>query len=192
MREAKSLDDLAVLTWTNSIDYSGLAKSYKNSREHVYVNCFVVFQVFVILVFWTVPCFFLNIDNWHLSLKEKISKSSNVSFIICNPYETNLETCRFFKKGGETSEFSTWFLTCLIHDIYMYVIMLIVMYDCEEMKRKLSIEYLYKYERMIYSLNVSLDGWFYFRFLCCVCYLLHVLFFCYLQVYFPIQDLLQS
>lgn len=64
MREAKSLDDLAVLTWTNSIDYSGLTKSYKNSREHVYVDCFVVFQVFVILVFWTVPCFFkiLTID----------------------------------------------------------------------------------------------------------------------------------
>lgn len=63
-REVKSSDDPAVLIWTNSIDYSGLRKSYKNSREHVCVNCFVVFRVFVILVFWTVPCFFFNIDNW--------------------------------------------------------------------------------------------------------------------------------
>lgn len=98
-REVKSSDDPAVLIWMNSIDYSGLRKSYKNSREHVYVNCFVVSQVFVILVFWTVPCFFF-FKYWQLtlSLKEKISKSSYVSFITCNPYKTNLETCRFFLK----------------------------------------------------------------------------------------------
>lgn len=150
-REVKSSDDPAVLIWTNSIDYSGLRKSYKNSREHVYVNCFVVSQVFVILVFWTVPCFFF-FKYWQLtlSLKEKISKSSNVSFITCNLYKTNLKTCRFLKKGEvETLEFST----CLIHDIYMYVINVnrdVRLWSCfhlsEEMKRKLTMEYLY--ERM--------------------------------------------
>lgn len=43
MREVKSLDDFVVLIWMNSIDYLGLRKSYKNFREYVYVNCFVVF-----------------------------------------------------------------------------------------------------------------------------------------------------
>lgn len=155
-REVKSSDDPAVLIWMNSIDNSGLRKSYKNSREHVYVNCFVVFRVFVILVFWTVPCFWFFFQYWQLSLslKEKISKSSYVSFITCYPYKTNLETCRFFKKR-RSRNFGIFnlILTCLIHDIYLYVINVnrdVRLWSCfhlsEEMKRKLTMEYLY--ERM--------------------------------------------
>lgn len=77
-REVKSSDDPAVLIWTNSIDYSGLRKSYKNSREHVYVNCFVVFQVFVILVFWTVPYFFFLILTIDI-----VTEGENIQVFLC-------------------------------------------------------------------------------------------------------------
>lgn len=78
-REVKSSDDPAVLIWMNSIDYSGLRKSYKNSREHVYVNCFVVFQVFVILVFWTVPCFFFFL----ILTIDVVTEGENIQVFLC-------------------------------------------------------------------------------------------------------------